>query len=77
MTPQCAASQASAVGMGRSQQQDRIRHRQQRMQIERTGKTVPDLRAAAPGLAGFDPFAELPRQDPAARDREAFAARRL
>ena len=62
--------------IGRPQREDWVRHRQQRMQIERAGKAVPDPGTSL-GLADFDPFAELPCQDAAAGDRQVAGLQRL
>ena len=51
--------------MGRTQLQNLRRHRQQRLQIKRTGLAIADERRC-PRLAGFDAVTELAGKDTAA-----------
>ena len=67
--PQCCVSQASAAGSFGPSCQDRGRHRQQHVQVERTRQAAPDQRRGA-GVMRLHPVAELPRQDAAAGHRQ-------
>ena len=58
-----------APRIGRAELQDRGRHRQQRVQIERARPAAPDPGHGA-RVVRFHPRAELPRQDAAAGDRQ-------
>ena len=55
--------------IGRAQCQDLLRHRQQRMQIERAGPAVADLTDRL-RMMRLDALAELARQDAATGDRQ-------
>ena len=76
MTPQCAASQASAAGSVGPSARMAAGTGSNCVQVERAGAAVPDPGSSL-GLAAFHPFAELPRQDAAAGDRQAAGLRRL
>ena len=62
--------------MGRAELQDRGRHRQQRVQIERAGPAAPDQCRGA-RLPRFHTRPELARQDAAAGDRQVSPRRGL
>ena len=72
---QWAAIQASVAGSVAPRSRTVVRHRQQRVQIERARQAASD-----PGnrqsVVRLDPGAELPRQEPAAGDRQPPLARR-
>ena len=73
VTPQCAASQASAVGIGRPSGRIAAGTGSSTCRSNGQARLCP-TRAAAARLARLDPLAELPRQDAAAGDRQVRRA---
>ena len=61
--------------IGRAEAQNVVRHRQQRVQIERARQAAPDP-GHCQGVVRLEAGAELPRQDAAAGDRQPPLARR-